>query len=84
MILGLLRLMIYFIHLMDTAADTYGGSILVYWPTIVYSLLPIIAGAIYDQIIIILNNFECHRTPVIFTITLILISIIMFNNYHLG
>lgn len=70
---------------MDTAADTYGGSILVYWPTIVYSLLPIIAGAIYDQIIIILNNFECHRTPVIFTITtfiIMIITMIMFNNYH--
>ena len=64
MILGLLRAMVYFIHLMDTASDTYGNSILGYWPTIVYSLLPVVAGFAYDHIVVLLNKFECHRTPV--------------------
>lgn len=67
MIILLLRLMIYFIALMDNATETYGNSVLGYWPTIVYSLLPIVAGAIYEYVAILLNNFECHPTPVSFS-----------------
>jgi hypothetical protein len=70
MILVLLRLMVYFIHLMDNATETYGNSILGYWPTIVYSLLPVVAGAIYDYVVVLLNNFECHPTPVPLPLTL--------------
>jgi hypothetical protein len=64
MIALLLRLMVYFIHLMDTAHETYGKSIIGYWPTVVYSLLPLVAGAIYDSVVVLLNDFECHPTPV--------------------
>jgi hypothetical protein len=64
MIALLLRLMVYFIHLMDTAPIIYGKSIIGYWPTVVYSLLPLVAGAIYDSVVVLLNDFECHPTPV--------------------
>lgn len=81
MIIGLLRLMTYFIYLMDTASETYGSSLLAYWPTIVYSLLPVVAGAIYEPFAVILNNFECHRTNVrilLIFITINFITIILF------
>mmetsp|Transcript_3345 Transcript_3345/g.5234 ORF Transcript_3345/g.5234 Transcript_3345/m.5234 type:complete len:960 (+) Transcript_3345:112-2991(+) len=63
MILSLVRVMVYFIHLMDTANEIYGSSILGYWPTVVYSLLPVVAGFAYDLIVVQLNNYECHSTP---------------------
>lgn len=69
---------------MDTASDTYGSSLLAYWPTIVYSLLPVVAGAIYEPVAVLLNNFECHRTPVIIIliITIILITYIFLLTNH--
>ena len=57
----LIFLMIYFIHLMDHTRNIYGSdSILQYWPTIVYSLFPVIAGYLFDQVVELLNDFENH------------------------
>jgi hypothetical protein len=71
MILGLLRAMVYFIHLMDNASEIYGSSLLGYWPTIVYSLFPVAAGFAYDYVVVYLNRFECHPTPVRYNLVLI-------------
>lgn len=61
LMLIMISLMIYFMSLMDNARLKYGpDSLLQYWPTIVYSLFPVIAGYLFDQVVVILNDFENH------------------------
>jgi uncharacterized integral membrane protein len=61
MILLVIALMVIFLHLMDTARAVYGtDSFAQHLPLIVYSFVPAIAGFLFDQIVVYLNDFEKH------------------------
>jgi uncharacterized integral membrane protein len=61
MILLVIALMVIFLHLMDTARAVYGAdSFAQHLPLIVYSFVPAIAGFLFDQIVVYLNDFEKH------------------------
>jgi hypothetical protein len=69
----LLRTMLYFIWLQDHAEEVYGkSSWWKYWPTVLYSVTPILAAGAYDQIAIWLNDFEEHSTKATYQNHLIL------------
>ena len=62
-LLVLIRVMIAFQHLMNSAEKTYGvDSYWKYWPALVYSLVPSVAGMVYEYLVVILNDFEEHES----------------------
>eukprot|EP01034_Spumella_vulgaris_P025395 gene25395-31853_t len=59
----LVRLMLFYIHAAAHAEEHYGSaSYMQYYPTVVYSVLPLIATAVFDPISALLNDFEKHAT----------------------
>jgi hypothetical protein len=53
--------MLYCIHLSDNAEDYYGAdSYMKYWPTVIYSVVPLILATVYGYIARALVKFEGH------------------------
>jgi anoctamin-10 len=62
-IVGLLKLMLYFVDFHMRSDEIYGpSSWLRYYPTLIYSVLPVILPLVFEPIAIYLNNFESHST----------------------
>ena len=63
----LVKIMLYYKDAQTRAHEIYGAdSFSQYIPTVVYSLLPIIATVIFDPIAEKLNDYEGHTTQVLF------------------
>lgn len=62
---SLLGAMAYFMDRMDRAEEIYGAdSYERYFPVAMYSTLPSVAGALCDQLAVLLNNYEGHEVQV--------------------
>lgn len=61
-IVALIRMMLYFVWLSDNAAHVYGpSSWLQYLPTLLYSVVPPTAQALYGYVVVFLNDREVSR-----------------------
>ena len=61
----LVRVMLYYSHAQTVAEETYGADSLLRWyPTMVYSVLPILATVLFDPVSHMLNDNEEHTTQV--------------------
>jgi hypothetical protein len=57
--------MIYCLGAIDRAEDDYGAdSYLRYWPTLLYSVVPVVSSIAYEKIAIFLNDYEAYPTQV--------------------
>ena len=66
MLFAVVRVMLNFLTAIDKAEDNYGkDSYLKYWPTIGYSLVPIITSIAYDKLAVFLNDYEAYPTRVL-------------------
>jgi hypothetical protein len=65
----MVRVMLYYKNLQHHTNEIYGAdSYLKYYPTVLYSILPALATAIFEPIAQKLNYFEGHTTKVGFVI----------------
>lgn len=57
----LIAIMIFFLHMMNSTQSIFGiHSFLQYLPIIIYSFIPAIAGYLFDQVVVLLNDLENH------------------------
>lgn len=60
-----LQLMLYYNYMRTNAENIYGSdSLMKYYPTVLYSVVPVIIDVILDPLLILMNNFELHPTEV--------------------
>ncbi len=58
LLVALVFVMIHFVHLMENLPND--NPILQYWPILTYSTIPVVAGYLFDQLVVLLNDFEDH------------------------
>lgn len=62
----MLRMMLYYVHANIHAEEYYGkDSYWKYYPSVVYSLLPVVSPLVFEPIAQYLNDFEMHTTKVL-------------------
>ena len=78
---SLLAVMAYFMDRMDRAEEIYGAeSFQRYIPLAVYSTLPSVAGALCDQLAVLLNNYEGHEVEVSLCMDLLRTNCVSFHD----
>jgi hypothetical protein len=58
------RAMLYFLDLQEHSSEIYGNSWMSYYPTIMYSLTPVVTELVFDPLAEFLNKLENHISEV--------------------
>ena len=65
MMAAVVRIMVYFLEAISMADITYGAnSYMRYYPTLAYSVVPIITATIYEKLAVFMNEFEAYPTRI--------------------